>query len=201
MLGLLSPVREAADKTPGFLLLVATVGGAIVAIWSLIVRFRKSAFSQWVMRRFVRPIHKALIVTWREEKEARKRAAADIRIQAAITAVVDPRIAPLEKKIDEIAHSTNGKAAGAPTMSAEISALTETVGEIAKAMAQHRLKVEEIIVDEWTPRMTAIEASQTVIASLVAEHGRRLDQLENAARSWGRRADDPPPQLASQDTS
>lgn len=188
---LTSPIRDAANATPGLIILVAAVGGAIVVIWGLVVKLRKTRFSQWMMRRFIRPVHKALIVTWREEKEARRRAAADLRIQAAIAAVVDPRIAPLEAKIDGIVHSTEGKPFSTITMSAEISELTETVGEIAEAMAAHLLKVEEVIGEQWAPRLMAIESGQTMIVAMVAEHGRRLEELEQAVQ-WGRRSDDPP---------
>lgn len=157
--GLLGPVQNAAEATPSYVVLVATLGGAILAIWAMVVRARKTRFSQWIKRRFLHPIHKALIADWRDERRLREQGEADARVDARFTRNIDPKIEPinamlalqtvqlasLAQTIDEIAHSTNGKAPGESTLSEDVVALTGAVRDIASAMAEDRRRLAELM--------------------------------------------------------
>lgn len=174
---LLIPLQDTAENTAGALVIIAATGASVVALWGLLVRFRKSRLSQWVKRRFLIPVRRALIDNPRAEKLAVQRAEANTRILK----VVAEAMAPIAAKIEEIAHSTNGKGPGEKTMSAEVTALTESVRLITEAMAAQKL-----IDDRLTPRVESIELAMSALAG-------RVDALE------GKPHHDPNPQPSASD--
>lgn len=171
---LLIPLQDTAENTAGALVIIAATGAALVAIWGLVIRAGKTRPGRWTTRRFVIPLRRVFI----DERRDRKRAEANARILKVVEEAFVPMIAPLATQIAEIAHSTNGKGPDDLTMSAEITALTATVGDIAKGMAGHRLKIEEIIGEQLTPRLSALEASQKVSAALLSDLTGRVAMLE-----------------------
>jgi hypothetical protein len=169
---LMGPIERVAESGPDVLVSVATVGGAILAIWALGVRFRKTWLSQAIKRRFLVPLWRALYAGPHEERLARERAEADQRVDARFTRNIDPKLDPivetlasqsaqleaLASTIEGIAHSTNGKAPGEKTMSAEVSALTVAVKQITDDLSAR--KVVDATVADLVGRVAALEGKQ-----------------------------------------